>query len=421
MDDGRLLWSLDVDDVRPYAHLEYQDGIATWDRFGNAIEVWKADDEQRGVFRQTAVLQHDCETRGFQHSFDNLCVVSSEGHGFIYDMTQTPPTLLKRPTIESDAVGHLYQNQDVVVYSMGAKGYHAHSKETGELLGVLQPNTGTHIYHIRHPAPAPPASITTARHGATDKVCPPEHPSRGRLLPLRVDHGSHPDIPSPYSLDNDEWGAGMINDNFMVGVSRGGRVYMCSDWRAALSSPEQAAATSAIIECESDGSTFDLGGWLSIRNDRIMFEINDRIYILMLNLDGPLPRAGRESLPVWATSSSSAPQLTVPVSFMAIYDDCIMTTYTTLGRVPQNPEAPRNVPVGMHRPRAFPTKAIRVISLAPDLQGNDLLLQDTDDWQAASAGRPECNTSDERSALQAGILQLVSLLGNDSDEDDEED
>lgn len=329
MDDGSLLWSLGREDVRPYAHLEYQDGTAVWDRMGNAIEVWKVDDDNRGTFRRETIFQHECETRGFQLSFDTLCVVSSEGEAFVYDMSSNPPSLKTHMDIERDAVGHLYQNQDVIVCSIGQKGYHVHSKESGAFIGVLQPNTCTNTYHINHPNPPPERDFTMAMQGpTTSPIFPPTSPRTDRLIPLHLKPGPHPERMNPLSREDDEWGAGMIDDNFMVGVSRGGRLYICSDWQGALASPARAAACSAIIECESDGSTFDLGGWLSIKNNRVLFEVNDRIYIFTLNKDGLLPETGDKRLPAWAMSSSSAPQLTVPVSFMAVYDDCLMTTYT---------------------------------------------------------------------------------------------
>lgn len=39
MDTGRIIWELPSAEVRPFAHLEYQDGTAVWDRYGNALEV----------------------------------------------------------------------------------------------------------------------------------------------------------------------------------------------------------------------------------------------------------------------------------------------------------------------------------------------------------------------------------------------
>lgn len=39
MDTGHIIWELPNTEVRPFAHLEYQDGTAVWDRYGNALEV----------------------------------------------------------------------------------------------------------------------------------------------------------------------------------------------------------------------------------------------------------------------------------------------------------------------------------------------------------------------------------------------
>jgi hypothetical protein len=60
-----------------------------------------------------------------------------------------------------------------------------------------------------------------------------------------------------------------------------------------------------------------------------MFETQDRAYIVGLNDDDTI-KAHDESpqRPSYAYATSSAAQLAVPVSFMGIYDDCVMTTYT---------------------------------------------------------------------------------------------
>lgn len=328
MDDGKLLWRLPKDIVRPFAHLEYQDGMAVWDRWGNALEVWKADDDARGVFRRIAVLQHDCETRGFQLSYDTLCVVSVEGQGFVYDMTQDPPQQRTLITIENEAVGHLDQNEDMVMYSMGQRGYHVHSKDTGDFIGALQPKFCTNLYHIKHSDWSPNSIVSGGWHTPSSTPWPPKAPSRNRLTPLRLEEGEHPSHTSPFPLEEDEWGAGMLSGNIMVGVSRGGRVFICSDWRQALTKPDSAKATTVIIHCESEESQFDLGGWLSIKNGRCLFEVKEKIYILTLPDDSLLPQVGDKQGPIYAASSSSAPQLAVPVSFMAAFDDCIMSTYT---------------------------------------------------------------------------------------------
>jgi hypothetical protein len=66
-------------------------------------------------------------------------------------------------------------------------------------------------------------------------------------------------------LDEDEWGAGMLNGKTFVGISRGGRLLVCWDWQQALGRPQDLALVAATIECEPSGDrSFDLGGWLSI-------------------------------------------------------------------------------------------------------------------------------------------------------------
>ncbi|CAN9332610.1 unnamed protein product [Alternaria alternata] len=352
MDTGDILWQLpsildsnSEDAVRPYAHLEYQDGMAVFDREGDAVEVWQTDQEgaARGEFRRVAVLDHDCQTRGFQLSYWTLVVVSVEGQGFVYDMKQSPPKLITHLKIEEDAVGHLDQNEDVVVYSMGARGYHVYDKKTGEALALAALSTGR---------PSRP-------------IFPASNPRKTRLKPVQLNKGPLPNQ-DRRDTSEDEWGAGMLDrdSNLFVGFSRLGRVFVCSDFRKALEdASKNLARYSQILQCDSDGSSFDLGGWLSVRNHRIMFEIMNRAYVVAL--DGKNRISLEEQATGHASSycylNSSAPQLACPISFMALYDDCIMSTYATLGERRDGTTA-RNI-------RLFPTKTIRIISLAPNLEG----------------------------------------------------
>jgi hypothetical protein len=347
MDSGRILWRLpsilDRDDyaVRPYAHLEYQDGMAVFDREGDAVEVWQAGLEgaARGEFRRIAILNHGCQTRGFQLSFWTLCVVSNEGQGFVYDMTQRPPQLTTHLRIERGGVGHLDQSSDVVIYSMGARGYHAHDKATGEFLGALQPSHCTDKYHIRPPVDPPPSASAAlagaARLGPTHRL---GSPRRDCLVPIEIAKGP---LPPPTEADHvrlgeDEWGAGMLHGDLFVGFSRAGRVFVCSDWRRALHDQASLAAQGSLIECESDGSSFDLGGWLSVRNGRVMFEVQDRIYVVALDDRNRVQDVDRPARASYSLLTSSVPRLAVPVSFMALYDDAIITTYTVRFPFPRN-------------------------------------------------------------------------------------
>ncbi|GKZ68534.1 hypothetical protein AnigIFM60653_003468 [Aspergillus niger] len=434
MDTGRILWRLpstlerDEGSVRPYAHLEYQDGMAVFDREGDALEVWQADQEgaKRGEFRRIAILDHNCQTRGFQLSYWTLCVVSTQGQGFVYDMTQRPPKLTTHISIENDAVGHLDQSADAVIYSMGPRGYHVYNKATGEFLGALQPSRCTDMYHILPPVATSPSAIAAlaaaARHGPTQQMVALSKPRKDCLVPIELSKGP---LPPPTDFEHvrhgdDEWGAGMLHGDLFVGFSRAGRVFVCSNWRKALQNERAISEHGSLIECESDGSNFDLGGWLSVRNHRVMFEIQDRIYVVALDDENKIQDVNKPARASYSLLTSSVPQLAVPVSFMALYDDAIMTTYTTLGFRQHNSDVPDDEQ-DEGPARIFPTKAIRIVSLAPDLSDGKSV--PIDDQQATGDGlwssEPRQRRAEDTWRSQAGLLQLVSLLGDELDDEDE--
>jgi len=341
MDTGLALWGLGKEEVRPHAHLEYdaESGTAVWDRWGNAVEVWRVDEGEgipRGTFRLVKVLTHDVETRGYQLSYGALCVVSTEGVGFVYDMTGEEPVLKTRMEIEHEAVGHLDQNEDVVMYSMGKRGYHIYEKDTGKLVGKMDPLKCSNAYHIIHPDPPLFDILTTARHHIPrlrNFGHPLQYPRRDRFASLWLEEGPHPDAPIP--IEEEEWGAGMLSGDVMVGVSNGGSVFICTDWRGSLKSLRTYNAHCVVIGCEPNDNITDLGSWLSVRNDRILFEVHDLIYILTLpdikTQPWPQLMKGGQN-PIYAISQSSTPQIGEPVSFMAAWDDCIMFTYTVSSR-----------------------------------------------------------------------------------------
>lgn len=418
MDDGRLLWRLADDIVRPFAHLEYQDGTAVWDRGGNAVEVWRTDHElgmARGEFKNVAVLPHNFQTRGFQLSYNTLCVVSSEGRGFVYkDVATGVPNLQTEIQIEAGAVGHLDQGPDAVAYSIGQKGYHIYDKTSGQYLGVLQPKASEKLYHVTHETRATGSDLRSEGSLADLATAfPPKNPRNDRTSRLTIHDGAMPLPDGEFlTLSEDEWGAGMLSGDLFVGISRGGRVFVCSDWRKAVQSQQEFSAESAIIECDSDGSTFDLGGWLSVRDHRIMFEIQDRIHVIGLSdQDRVIPTAAGPSRPSWTFASCLSSQLAVPVSFMAIYDDCIMATYTTLrhrarARQGNNGLQPRR--------GVLPTKVIRILSLAPDLNGND------DKLVAAQAARQDESQLPPDMLLREDMYQLIEMLVGDEEDEDED-
>jgi hypothetical protein len=210
------------------------------------------------------------------------------------------------------------------VYSMGARGYHVYDKTSGESLGTLQPSQCKEKYHIHRLPPVnisvQAAALAAVRYDYSQHSFPPTRSSKTRLTPVEISKGPLPNTSSdPNHIRNseDEWGAGMLDrdSHLFVGFSRAGRVFVCSNFREALKNgPTGLAAHSQILECDSDGSSFQ-----------------DRIYVVALDNDNRISiEDGRAS---YSLLTSSAPQLAVPVSFMSLYDDAIMTTYTVNSQI----------------------------------------------------------------------------------------
>lgn len=200
---------------------------------------------------------------------------------------------------------------------------------------------------------------------------PPMDALKDRLIPCHIGSGPlRAQLPIPVALDtpalrDDDWGAGMLDGKTMVGVSRGGRFIICKDWECALRSDDDFVALTSIIECEpSTVSDFELGGWLSIHETpagkRVIFEVKNRIYILRLGPDGDLMLTS----PVLVATTSS-PALGVPVSFMGIYDDCIMSTFTMVRPEVGTPAGAAENDEDDPAWRMTLTKIIRVLSFAP--------------------------------------------------------
>ncbi|KAL9097721.1 MAG: hypothetical protein Q9165_000047 [Trypethelium subeluteriae] len=368
MDTGQRLWHLPEDSVRQYAHLEYDKGWAVWDKEENALEIWKVvqSEGRRGQFEQVAILHHDCETRGFHLVYPTLCVVSTQGRAFVYDLSQEMPRLQTEFGIRTGAVGHLCQEEAAVMYSFGIKGYHFHSKETGSLLGILEPKTcTTHVCHIRHPLPAPEHKLSQVKDPPRPPYLP-SPPTQDRLVRLELDSGPHSRHTADYlSPEDDEWGAGALFGKIMVGVSKSGRLIICSDWPEAIRSREGAAAVSTIIECEANLSTFYLGGWLSINHNRVLFEVGDSLYILTLPEDG-MPFV-HQPQPIFATPLSATDINIIPASWMGVFDDCIMSTFAVLCRRYERVDPTQDEDEGTYPIGTYIAKAIRVMSFAPDV------------------------------------------------------
>ncbi|CAE7026174.1 hypothetical protein CFE70_003722 [Pyrenophora teres f. teres 0-1] len=378
MDTGHLLWELPSslltsgdEVVEPHAHLEYQDGTAAFNK-DDIIEVWRTDLEntKRGQFKRVTSIDPGCQIRGFQLSYDTLCAVSSDGLGFVYDLTQEPPSVTHLK-IEEGAMGHLDQNEDMVVFSMGWHGYHVYDKKSGKCLGKLEPWRCTEKYHtVESPTlhdTFGSREVFATYQCMTRPLYPAMAPREHRLTPVRINPGPSYET----GIEDDLWGAGMLDrsSDLFVGYSGSGCIFICQNIRKALESgPENLASHSQLLESNSHGSSLNLGGWLSVKNHRILFEAGETMFIIALDKDDRIiVTDGDKSKPssfATRTYCAGEPQ---PVSYMELYDDAIMTTYTTLGHRKGDRDGDR----------AFPTKVIRIISIAPPYMLDDSATSDS--------------------------------------------
>nr|POE73088.1 hypothetical protein CFP56_31027 [Quercus suber] len=136
----------------------------------------------------------------------------------------------------------------------------------------------------------------------------------------------------------DEWGAGLFWGDYMAGVSRGGWVIICPNWRHAIV-PESSyrgrveladpnLRIGELFRYDADPLRFRMGGWLSLRNNRVLVEAGPWIYAIVFDEQGrPL-----ESSFAFPTGTGPEDAHYYPVSYMGIYDHCIMSTTTVVCR-----------------------------------------------------------------------------------------
>ncbi|KAL9089566.1 MAG: hypothetical protein Q9159_002444 [Coniocarpon cinnabarinum] len=385
MDSGKLLWHLRRDQVRSYAHLEYSNGWMAFDRYNNAIEIWQHDNhpERRGYFKKVTELHHDVETRGFQMLWPTLCVTSPEERGFVYDLSASGGPKRTKEMVIGCGTGHIDQDErDAVVYCLGTEGYDFHSKSTGQKLGSLDPKNMSikHTYHVSHRhGNSLRQSVMTVREPLS-RPLPPQKPHTSQQLlvqPLREGQNTARQA-SLLSLENDEWGAGLLRGDMMTAISKGGRCMICLDWPGALRSSKRASDVTFLIEMEIDDATYDFGGWLGVQRGspgptRIICEVDDKVYIMRLTNDFDSLIDGSKTLmdamDVLSVPSSCAPGgIEIPISFMGVYDDCIM--YTCLLGIAPRAECGQD---------PYIAKGINVITFAPTPEEMNELSGDTEE------------------------------------------
>lgn len=281
-----LLWSRNVDEIGPYAHLEYSKGtLATNPSVEGTVEVWRrtelvgaeklralghdlndADSERSaetrntkqarrspGTFTRLGRLPHDNLVRGFHLRYPTLCVVSERGRAWIWNLSTDDPILLRQLKIDDGAQGHLEQDDDVVMFTM-IDGYHIFNKATGQMLGKIRymPDlTAKNLFHLKN---TPRIHAWPTRHEARKKEDP--------LIPLDDQHVSVELRPGTSTWDThvsaqhlgdmakQEWGAGMLCGSTMVGVSKDAYILIVSDWPRLLKNEVKAADVVSVIEID---------------------------------------------------------------------------------------------------------------------------------------------------------------------------
>ncbi|PWN41795.1 hypothetical protein IE81DRAFT_324132 [Ceraceosorus guamensis] len=365
LDTGVLLSS--VETHFPYQHLEYDargkafvvstggDGLQVWRRTqpggtdatgafqtpaphrfglspnsGLVTEVGpKCPSDRQICFQRTDILPHDKRVRGFHLRWPILCVVSDEGIGWIWNLEEKA-CLLKTLKIAENAVGHLEQDDEVVMYAMN-HGYDVHVKDTGALLGTLDgkklAQEGAKMYSLRHTAtardsfdPSPSAREFVQNH---PWCIADQHTSlkleHGNLYPSE-DFGSH------------EWRAGMIRGSTIVGISMGQELLICSDWEAYFSGGKRAKECVALIQCTrpSGEDDPDPDRWLTAAHGRAAWSSMGSTYILPLPKRGRLLSAGPDSRSVHCFPNTMPhSRNTMMMSCMHLTSDGLLSKFMT--------------------------------------------------------------------------------------------
>ncbi len=372
MDTGRQLWSLKRNVYRQieceswmWAPLVYDEvggrGMAVWcDRRGN-LEVWCTTEEsggERGMFEQTAVFAHHCtndqKACRFNIGYNTLCLRLYTGEAFVYDMLQSPPQLVNKHKTRHNIVELSHQDQDHILYGIGHT-YDVHLKATGKYLGSLKPyrdlieGTRTIFYHINTPDDDYEKALeldTHRWHLPVDEAFPPRAGSKGRLLPVTI-QPKQCEYSDYQFMDEDNGAApAMLSGNIMVALADNGCAIIMNNWRDCLTpmvedpdgyngihpeyDNEAVEANTTVVRCASRDEIFTgKSSGLSVHDNRILFHVRDRLYVLSLNADGTISPEGHRGMerPSYCFRPAGFRAGDRHVTSMVLFEDCLMYMY----------------------------------------------------------------------------------------------
>lgn len=359
MDTGREIWHLEP--TLGVQHLAYsaKQGIVclTAESGGReSVEVWKWHESNRGELERIAHLLPECPGYFIRRSsinlgFDALCFACDSeesyeepGIGFVYDIASMPPQLKTRMDLAAGGVDLTDQDATSVMYAMGKGGYHIHDKVTGQYIANWSPAddlSNSKIFHIDGiDAGAPPLS------SYTDDL------SRIYLKPGPCPHREG----SVRSIDEDKWTGGIIAGDMLIGFSDGGRLAVCSDWRAHLRlRPSTHVTCTVILEYGLHGHTTQV----ACCNGRVCIGTPFQLYIIPLDA-----LLHDQNSPSFSCNTHSKPSLTAGRTFVSLTNDAVLHTHTHVRRETINNGI-------MFTSRNVARKRVRVLSFAPQVEGID--------------------------------------------------
>lgn len=272
LDTNDELWSISPLALRPFAHLEYQDGpdaTIVVDRFSDELEVWRLDpDAGRGHFQLVGLVDSMPNMRGYHLKAGTLAIVTSTGRTAYYDLMTPAPTHLRTLQHAAGPIGYLDKTPSTLVLCHGSS-IRCYDPVSAAERGHFPPGPGTPLmhYHVHRPQaivpPARVAAVEITQEGVKPFV-------------------AHPLDPTALDGDGGEWQACHVDGLYLVALSKKNRVFVCTSYEAVLASDDAAERerliqqTCCVFDVDrlpDDGDDEDADGtnWLSVLNGRAAF------------------------------------------------------------------------------------------------------------------------------------------------------
>lgn len=356
MDTGVILWSHLGSN---YSGLEYDasTGIAVWPRRDHTLECWETEESKRGHFRRVRVWHTQLDVYSFSLRHNTTCALTSSGQVWILDKETGTSTKVVEMENLSAKTSRVSQDEDMLFYGVPEDGIYAHSKNTGERIGKIEPHRCSTYHHIDYKRPW----FRVAEEDVPLFLCDGElrRPLWDRRLqPVPIKAGPHPCFQLPVQVEM--WGSLALQGSFMAALSTMGRIFICQDYPRLLAGrQEDYDETCVMIECNC---AYGTAYWLQLHSRRVSVQVNDSIF--MVSFDNR--RSGCPGT-AWRIDATLSDDIEAPAfGCIEMCHDAFMHTYTIRhesrradNQDNSNDDEQIDLPV---------FDAIRVLTLAPVLQ-----------------------------------------------------